>query len=193
MKTVMIAAVAGFAGLATANPFLHQAGERAPNTQAPRGTALTTVINLTNVESRDALRAPINIVQNVNLGANAQVIGIGWDLTIETIGFSWRNEARVAFEDSALSTGVFLTPGTDASPGFGSYSSGGIVNLVDLALDFTVGADGVLRLEFWESFVDNPGAADAILNGSLTIQYVPTPGALAVLGLGGLVATRRRR
>lgn len=192
MKTVMIAAVAGFAGLATANPFLHQAGDRIP-TQAPRGTAVTTVINLNNVESRDELRNAINIVQNINLGANAQVIGIGWDLTIETVGLSWLNEARVAFEDSTLSTGVFLTPGTDGFPGVGNYSSGGIVNLVDLALDFAVGADGNLRVEFWESFVDNPGSADAILNGTLTVQYIPTPGALAVLGLGGLVATRRRR
>lgn len=192
MKTAMIAAVAGFAGIAAANPFLHQAGERIA-TQAPRGAAQTLTINLNNVESRDALRAPINIVQNFNLGANAQVIGIGWDLTIETVGASWRNEARVAFENTALTTGVFLTPGTDASPGIGSYSSGGIVNLVDLALDFAVGGDGLLRVEFWESFVDNPGSADAILNGTLTVQYIPTPGALAVLGLGGLVAGRRRR
>lgn len=192
MKNVIIAAVAGFAGLATANPFLHQAGERAPS-QAPRGTALTTVINLNNVESRDALRNPVNIVQNVNLGANAQVIGIGWDVTIETVGFSWRSEVRIAFENTGINTGVFLAPGTDASPGFGSYSSGGILSLVDLNLDFVVDADGLLRLEFWETFVDNPGSADAILNGTLTVQYIPTPGALAVLGLGGLVATRRRR
>jgi len=192
MKTVMIAAIAGFAGLATANPFLHQAGERTP-TQAPRGAALTTVINLSNVESRDALRAPINIVQNVNLGANAQVIGIGWNVNIATIGGSWRNEAVIAFENTALSTGVFLTAGTDASSGNTTYSSGGIVDLVGINLDFAVDANGLLRLEFFESFDDVTGAADAILNGTLTVQYIPTPGALAVLGLGGLVATRRRR
>lgn len=192
MKTAMIAAVAGFAGLAAANPFLHQAGERLP-TQAPRGTAQTLVINLNNVESRDALRAAVNIVQTYNIGANAQVTGIGWDLNLATVGASWRNEAVIAFENTALSTGVFLTPGSEGSPGVGNYSSGGIVDLIGLALDFAVGGDGLLRLEFFETFVDNVGSADAIWNGTLSVQYVPTPGALAVLGLGGLVAGRRRR
>ena len=192
MKTAMIAAVAGFAGLAAANPFLHQSGERIA-VDAPRGAAQTLTINLTNVESRDGLGNPVNVVQNFNIGANAQVIGIGWNLTLETVGLSWRNEATISFENSGQSTGVFLTPGTEGSPGIGNYNSNGIVDLVGLALDFAVDGDGLLRVEFFETFVDNVGSADAIWNGTLTVQYIPTPGALAVLGLGGLVAGRRRR
>ena len=34
---------------------------------------------------------------------------------------------------------------------------------------------------------------DSTANGSFTLRIVPAPGAAALLGLGGLVAARRRR
>ncbi|MCC5822245.1 MAG: hypothetical protein LAT64_09450 [Phycisphaerales bacterium] len=194
MKSMMIAAVAGFTGLATASPFLTQVGERPTNIQSPRGGSLTLNIDLVNVESRDGFNAAVNEVFNFNLGAGAHITGLGWDVTIATVGASWLSEARVEFTDTGITTGVGITPGVgENSPGTMSFNSGGILDLVGLDLDFFLGADGNLRVEFWETFVDNPGSADAIWNGTLTVQYIPTPGALAVLGLGGLVAGRRRR
>ena len=56
-------------------------------------------------------------------------------------------------------------------------------------------ASGMLSIEVHEvGFDDNPGDIDSFFNsGTVTISYVPAPGALAVLGMGGLVAGRRRR
>lgn len=194
MKSMMIAAVAGFTGLATASPFLTQVGERPTNIQSPRGGSLTLNIDLVDVESRDGFGAAVNEVFNFNLGAGAHITGLGWDVTIATVGGSWLSEARVEFTDTAITTGVGITPGVgENAPGTMNFSSGGVLDLIGLDLDFFLGADGNLRVEFWETFVDNAGSADAIWNGTLTVQYIPTPGALAVLGLGGLVAGRRRR
>ena len=70
----------------------------------------------------------------------------------------------------------------------------GIIDLVGAGLDFFVGADGVLSLEFYEGFDDAAGVIDGEWNqGVLTVVWVPAPGAAAVLGLGGLMAVRRRR
>lgn len=194
MKSMMIAAVAGFTGLATASPFLTQVGERQTNMVAPQGNVLEYSFDLVDVESVDGLGAATNTVLTPNLGANAHIVGVSWDVTIQTVGASWLSEAVVAFTNTTdTTTGLFLTPGVnDGAPGTATYSSGGFLSLIDNDLDFFLSADGILRTEFFESFDDGPGV-DAIWNGNITIQYIPTPGALAVLGLGGLVAGRRRR
>ena len=75
---------------------------------------------------------------------------------------------------------------------------GGVDNSVPIALagsvatSFFVGGDGLLRIEFWEDFVDFKGA-DGFYGSTLTIHYIPAPASLALLGLGGLVGIRRRR
>jgi uncharacterized protein (TIGR03382 family) len=198
MKNVIIAAVAGFAGLATANPFFHNGGVADMSNavvSAPRGN--TVSIDLAGIQNWDAAGSSFNETLSVLIGANATVTGIGWDnVVIEALGGSWISEARILFADSPI--GLGLAPGVaDAFPGTGGpYSSGGILDLAsaDPSFPFQVGANGLLNIEFTESFDDVPGAVDSIyLSGTLTVQYVPTPGALAVLGLGGLVATRRRR
>lgn len=200
MKTVIIAStIAGFAGLASASPYLSASAADLANASAsnsqPQGSLEVLSVDISNVSTNAAFGSALNEVYTYNLAPNAQVVGVSWDLDIETIGASYLSEARFDFTDSAITTGVSLTAavGEDA-PGAGNFSSGGFLSLVDAELDFAVGADGVLRIEFWEGFVDNAGAGDAILNGNISFQYVvPAPGAFAVLGLGGLVATRRRR
>ncbi len=59
---------------------------------------------------------------------------------------------------------------------------------------FFADGSGDVRIEFWEDFVDFPGAPDGTYDiGSITLKFVPAPSSLALLGLGGLVAIRRRR
>jgi hypothetical protein len=196
MKIAMIAAVAGFAGLAAANPFLHQAGGvQGANLgeYSTRGGAQITVVSVNGIASYDGFGAAINDRLSVMLSSNATVIGVGWDVNLETVGASWLSEATVTFLNSPI--GLQLSPGDVNAPGNQFFSSGGILDLasIDPTFPFQVGVDGMLNMEFWDSFVDNPGAVDAFWSGSLTIQWVPTPGAVAVLGMGGLIATRRRR
>lgn len=198
MKIAAIAAVAGFAGLATASPFFSTTSTATEITSAPAGATTTITVDLSGISSNDALGSSLNETLAVALGGDYLVTGIGWNVTTATIGASWLSESVMTFLDSPV--GLQLTWHVDPSndtPGTATSTSGGILDLasIDPSFPFQAGADGAVNLEFWESFVDNAGSGDATyLAGSvLQIQYVPAPGALAMLGLGGLVAGRRRR
>jgi hypothetical protein len=151
--------------------------------------------------SVDPFGDPQNDVRTLQIGASARVIGIGWDVSLFADAPSWLSEMVVAF-GSTSAVAVNLTPGVgDDSPGTQAYSSGGVVDLVGLGLDFTVDADGVLRMEFFESFDDFADDWDGIWeSGSLTIRVedervVPEPSlyALLLLGLAGVAGASRRR
>lgn len=194
MKTLMIATVAGLAGVATASPFGISERATAEHTATQvRGGTLTTTVTLDDVMSYGGIDDPSNYFNTLNLGAGTHIVGIGYDVEVTAYSPSWQSEVTVAFENSDYSGGVYLTPGISVNEsGTGSYSSGGIVDLIGLELDFFLNDDGLLLLQVFESWNDGL-APDGMISGTLTIQYVPTPGALAVLGLGGLVAGRRRR
>jgi uncharacterized protein (TIGR03382 family) len=55
--------------------------------------------------------------------------------------------------------------------------------------------DGLVLLTLWEAFDDSAISPDSIFGAgsTITVSFIPAPGAAALLGLGGLVATRRRR
>lgn len=167
---------------------------------AAMAQAATLVIDVAGLTSVDDLGSPNNLVQTYNLGANATVQGIAYDLTLTTVGLSWLSEATIAFEDSSQLAGVFLTPGfTDDFAGTGTYSGSAV--LADLGLEFNVGADGILRVEFFESFDDVFAAIDAnYISGTITITHngvtaaVPEPASWALMiGGFGLVGGAMRR
>lgn len=171
----------------------------------PGSVVISTVdFDVSGIFSYDEFGAPINEVYTIDIGAGSEVIGVGWDVTLFADSPSWLEEMFVSFTDTAITAGVDLSPGAgDDFSGLQSYSSGGIVDLVGLGLNFSVGADGLLRLEFWEDFVDFPGDWDGIWeSGTLTFQYasteavIPEPATWAMMiagfGLVGFAARRRR-
>ena len=205
MKVLSIIAIAGLASAASADALYsnHTAG------QLPQTGTLTSGtfdVNLSDVESWDAQGSANNVVMLVDVNAAlggvgaASMTGIGWDVTISTVGASWLSEAGAYFDDNIApdGLGLFLSPGAgNDAPGTASFSSGGIIDLSDNNIADIALADGILRIEFIEGFDDVPGAIDAFMSGTFTIaadyNAVPAPAGLAILGLGGLVATRRRR
>jgi hypothetical protein len=156
-------------------------------------------IDVSGIASYDEYGSSANTVLTFNLGANAEVTGIGWDVGLTAYTPSWLSELKVAFEDSSQLSGVFLTPGVgETFSGTGSYSSGGILNLADYGLNFNVGADGILRIEFFEGYVDGLNPDGIWDSGTLTIQTaaVPEPATYGMMALGLLAVggfARRRR
>ncbi len=215
MKSVLtVAAVAALAGLAQADVASATSGidgvkawdSTATNNLAPGAprAGIAVDIALTGIQSFDGLGDPSNTVLLIDVaaavglasGSSVTMNGFGYDLTIQTIGASWLSEARMYFDDNVAPdlTGLFLTPGfATGSPGTAAYSSGGITKLADVGIGDIVLPNGILRLEFYEGFDDVADAADANWFGTVTIQATPAPGTLALIGLGGLAAARRRR
>jgi hypothetical protein len=162
-------------------------------------------IDLAGVESWDAFGTPNNEIINQILGSGAIMTGIGWNLTIATVGGSWLSDADATFGSSSLPS-ITLTPGLgDDASGTASYSSGGIVDFTDIPLpNIVLDADGVLRIEFSEFFDDVLNAVDAnYTSGTFDVPFiagapVPTmPGVgllvlLVVLLAAGTLLLRRR-
>jgi len=164
-KTIALAAVAAFAGTAMAS---------------------SLVVDVSGANSWGFQGDAMNETLSVFLGAGASVTSISWDVTLTTIVPSWADENTMTFNGSQsvnVAAGDAFTVSNAAYAGSTGSS---------LVLDGT----GMLNIEFHEvGFDDIAGGVDSFFGqgSSLTIGYVPTPGSLAVLGLGGLVAGRRRR
>jgi len=104
---------------------------------------------------------PNNSSLIINIGVGNQLIGIGWEVSVEAFAPSWLSEAAVAIVPNAGDpTGLFLTPvpGTDG-PGVETASSEGILLFDDAGIaPIPANAAGELYFEWHEGF--NDGAVD---------------------------------
>lgn len=133
-------------------------------------------------------------------GTQVEVSGLGWDVEIATtpagtFGGSWLSEARMTFGSTGTPNQLGLRPGAAVSaPGTQRFSSA-VVDFSGIPLPNIMLEDGMLRIEFNETFDDAVDEVDAdyLAQSFVTVRAVPAPGALALMGLGGAVAFRRRR
>lgn len=162
-------------------------------------------VNLTNVDSYGELGTEGNTVITLDVGANATIIGMSYNVNLTAYTPSYLSEIGLAFTNNAFTDGVLLTPGfADENPGTGTYAD--TLDLIAEGLTFSVDADGILRLEFYEDFGDDL-FPDGIWNfGTLTFITdavdvpptgdVPEPASGLLIGAGlalmGYTARRRR-
>lgn len=192
MRSIPVIAISASAGLALAGHVTAPNGQASATTEAP--AFFTITVDISGSQFWDTQGSAFNEILQIDLGPNFFVKGIGWDLTLSTVGASWASDAIISFQDE-----IYLTPavGDDFGVTNNRYFSGGIIFLNDLGYDdIFVDPDGFLNLEFYEAFDDNPEAIDAFLGaGSVLYLHVayPTPGTAIALSLGVLCTTRRRR
>ncbi|PCI08804.1 hypothetical protein COB72_07605 [bacterium] len=193
MKSISLVIMAATAGLATANPVLSQ--QETPHAFEPAGTpSASMTIDVSGWQFNDAQGSGLNQVLSIFVGHNAIITGIAWNLNLTSIGASWGSEAVMLFEGQ-----INLTVSGDAAPVSNqNYDSMGVVDLTDAGVpNIIVSPDGILDIEFFETFVDNAGTGDAFFepNSIITIYggVLPTPNTLALIGLAGLYSGRRRR
>lgn len=124
-----------------------------------------------------------------DFGFAGTVTNVAWDVNFETVGASWESEAQIAIDtdddasfDADIDPGLF---GAADAPGAFAYNGSISAN--------TVSSNGLVYLTLYDTF-DDAGIDHVYGAGSfVTVTYIPAPGAAALLGLGGLVAARRRR
>lgn len=174
------------------------------------GQRVGVPVSLAGQSSWDAFGAASNTVILVDVaaalgapsGTACVITGVSWDVLIETtlagpFGGSWLSEARITFGTTAAPNQLGLRPGASVNNGGTQAFAGGPVVFSSIPLPDIALADGILRIELNETFDDAAGEIDAnyIGNSSVTLEasIVPAPAGAALLGLGGLLAARRRR
>jgi hypothetical protein len=118
------------------------------------------------------------------------------DVAASTIGGSWGlelallagNHTSLAFAET-WSNRVF--PGGTAPGSYGPASAAFVTTPpANIGGGPFAVTSGILRLAAWNTFTD-PGFN--VTSGVFRVTYVPAPGAIALLGVAGLVGSRRRR
>ncbi len=202
MKNVLaIAALVAVAGSANAQVYneVGDATDTPPGQSVTNGT--TSILGFTD-------------------GVDSDVYGFSWGggiLTIDTFGTAYDTQLHLfdiagngigenddsvngAGLDSQISldlgAGIYLIGITefnnDAQDVGGNDIFGFTNTYTDLLGNLIQGLEGGGALAQWDGAIFG-GGGDYVINFSSAVNAVPAPGALALLGLGGIAAIRRRR
>tara|TARA_R110002073_G_scaffold1715_1_gene12201 strand:+ start:79786 stop:80376 length:591 start_codon:yes stop_codon:yes gene_type:complete len=194
-NTIAIVAIAGFAAAATAGSTfsLSISGP----TVVAAGDTFTVEVSGDSSFGTHMLGGGFSLTSNSALVDNMSWTPASWSAFNEDAGYAGNgNHAGVVF-------GQLLLP----IPGFDMPAAGSELGGVIGSFDITVGADGgvidfqlVGAAPFTLEAVDADNglatadsSAGGLSLGGLSVTVTPAPSAMALLGLGGLVAGRRRR
>lgn len=119
---------------------------------------------------------PANRVRNLQVGAGNMLTGIAVDVRVQAVAPSWLHEARVMFSSTdQMAPAVQYTPGLNQQvPGSIDHSSNGVIDFVDAGIsNVVVGADGILRVEWFETLDDTQVNPDSIWSNATSPVVCP--------------------
>jgi len=158
--------------------------------------AKPVVVDVSGAQSINLQGEAGNTVWLIDIGAHAVLNTLAWAVELDAAAPSLLSEMKLSFgSSSGVDVLSFAPGGADLTSGHGSYA--GALDLVGLGV--AAGADGLLRIEFSESYKDFAlhVAEGQWVSGQLTFDVtaaaVPEPGGMAqaLLGLALLGAHRR--
>ncbi len=164
---------------------------------AVAASADVLVINVTGWTADGGYQSGLNSVADYNLGVGTTIDSASFDISWTSPSPSWRSELVLSLNDDLFGDFWDTFPGTQD----GSLDSSGSTSAANtwagsdggfIGGPFTL-TSGILHVEIYDSFNDS-GVDQVIDGGIFTINYtpVPAPGAMALLGLAGFAARRRR-
>ena len=199
MKTIALAAVAGLASVATAGNSFSLTLVPSASTVDVSGGAATITIDVIGDSSfgTHMLGGAFSIGSGSGLVTNMAWSPASWSSFNTDNGYAGNGDYNDVIFGQLVIPGVppfdVPAPGSELGSSIGSFTvtfdgGSGVV-------DFGLMAGSPFTLEVLDL---NSGTTAQSVNGSLTlngasINVVPAPSAMALLGLGGLVAGRRRR
>lgn len=210
-KFFAMTAVLGCASVALADTLTPGVLNHSQRTESVAGSygadatnsGIVVPFNVAGIQSFDSPGSPGNTVVLLDAaaaiglpsGTSVDMTGVGWDVVLESFGASWLSELGVAFGPQGGVAAINLRPGAGSNfPGGATpFTSNGIVKFNSIPLPDINLPNGMLQMEFFESFDDVAGAVDGQwVSGSLNLQFTPEPASLSLLGLGALALLRRR-
>jgi hypothetical protein len=163
----------------------------------------TQVVDISGIDSYDVVGNENNTVIELDLGAHATVTSFSFNVTLTAYAPSYLSEMDIYYTNSTLNRGVIFTAALDIEES-GTRTLSDSYDLVADGFSFSVGADGILRIEFAESYNDSLTADGRWQSGTITFGYddhqevsaVPEPETYAMMMAGllfvGAIARRRR-
>lgn len=132
--------------------------------------------------SYDGIGSANNTVLTFDIGASRWVTGLAWS------GVTGRASDQPTTRGSEMAIGLgdtsavryqfrpFVATTSTCPEPAGCGPETGSIDLLGVGSEFQVGIDGLLRIEFYETFDDGPGSIDAVYTaGALTITTSDVP------------------
>jgi uncharacterized protein (TIGR03382 family) len=160
---------------------------------AVAASADVLVINIGGWTADGGYQSGLNTTADFNLGVGTTIDDASFDVTWTAPSPSWRSELVLSLNDDLFGAFWDTVPSVTDSSGSETQAANFAGSLGGfIGGPFTL-TSGILHVEIYDLFND-AGIDQRIDTGVITVHYtpVPAPGAMALLGVAGLVARRRR-
>lgn len=160
---------------------------------AVAASADVLVVNITGWTADGGYQSGFNSTADFNLGVGTTIDDASFNVTWTAPGASWRSELALSLNDDLFGAFYDTFPSATDSPGSQSAAANFAGSLGGfIGGPFTL-TSGILHVEIYDIFNDS-GTDQRIDSGTITVTYtpVPAPGSVALLGLAGFAARRRR-